>query len=73
MKLPSMGITCKEKHFKEIAEAECDDLAMVLVCPTSKIAIAFDGECNISHHRHHIRFPIVKGFQGGKEDSVPLQ
>ena len=46
---------------------------MVLVGPASKIAIALDGESDISHHGHHIRFSIVKGFKGGKVDSVPLQ
>lgn len=48
-------------------------LSMIFVSPASKIAIALDGESDISHHRHHVRFSIVKGFKGGKVDSVPLQ
>ena len=46
---------------------------MIFVSPASKIAIALDGESDISHHGHHIRFSIVEGFKGGKVDGVPLQ
>ena len=46
---------------------------MVLISPASEIAVALDGERDISHHGHHIRLPIVEGLQGGEEHSVPLQ
>ena len=46
---------------------------MVLISPASEIAVALDGERDISHHGHHIRLPIVEGLQGGEEDGVPLQ
>ena len=46
---------------------------MVLISPAGEIAVALDGERDISHHGHHVRLPIVEGLQGGEEHGVPLQ
>ena len=69
-----MGITWRDETlFSLKCWIGSTRLAMVLISPASEIAVALNRECDISHHGHHIRLPIVEGLQGGEEHGVPLQ